>query len=157
MQKDSESVIEVDNVSKSFKTYEGKEGTFSFLRRKFYYKNALNNVNFNVKRGEIVALLGRNGSGKSTLIKLMTGILHPDTGMIRVLGMDPWKEREKLAMHIGVVFGSTHPQLFWDLPPIDTFEYIKELYNIDKHSFEKRLHQMIEMLDVEKVYKRQTR
>ena len=150
-------VIEASNVSKRFKTYENKKGTLSFLRRRFYYKQALDNVSFNVSRGEIVALLGRNGSGKSTMIKLMSGILHPDSGTIRVLGMDPWKERIKLAMHISVIFGATHPQLFWDLPPIDTFEYIRELYGIDKRLFKKRLNEMIKLLGVKNVYKRQTR
>ncbi len=150
-------VIRVDRVSKSFKTYESKKGAFGFLRRRFYYKQALESVSLSVKRGEIVALLGRNGSGKSTLIKLMTGILHPDSGKIRVLGMDPWKDRIKLAMHISVVFGATHPQLLWDLPPVDTFEYIRALYNIKEDLFRKRLREMVSMLSVNKVYKRQTR
>ncbi|MEM3181004.1 MAG: ATP-binding cassette domain-containing protein [Candidatus Micrarchaeaceae archaeon] len=150
-------MIVADSVRKSFKTYENKKGFGGFFRRKFYYKAALKGVSFSVDKGEIVALLGRNGSGKSTLIKLMAGILHPDSGSVRVLGMNPWKDRIRLAVRIGVVFGATHPQLFWDLPPLDTFNYIKELYGVDNASFRERLRYLIGMLGVEKVYKRQTR
>ena len=64
-----------------------------------------------------MALLGRNGSGKSTMLKILTGILKPDEGTVSVLGMDPSRERERLDFQIGVVLGSTHPQLYWDLPP----------------------------------------
>ncbi len=150
-------IIAVDKAVKSFRTYENKKGFMSSLRRKSYMKKALKGVSFSISESEIVALLGRNGSGKSTMIKLMSGILYPDSGSISVLGMDPWKERTDLAWNIGVIFGSTHPQLFWDLPPIDTFIYVKEIYNISDEDYNSRLSYLKKILDIEKVYKRQTR
>ncbi len=152
-----ECVIKVNRAVKQFKTYENGTGFLGFFGRKFYYKKALKGVSFTISRGEIVALLGRNGSGKSTMIKMLAGILHPDSGSIRVLGMDPWKDRITLAMKIGIVFGATHPQLLWNLPPEDTFEYIKGLYNVSDSDYKSRLDALIEMLGIRKVYKRQTR
>lgn len=150
-------VIKVENVTKGFKTYENGKGPLGMLRRKFYWKKALKGISFSIKKGEVVALLGRNGSGKSTMIKLMSGVLYPDTGNVTVLGFDPWKDRIKLAMKIGVVFGATHPQLFWDLPPIDTFNYVKGLYGISDQDYKSRLKEMLGLLSIERVYKRQTR
>ncbi len=153
----SKNIIEVKNIVKSFKTYENKKGFLGSFRRKTFMRKALKGISFSVKESEIVALLGRNGSGKSTMIKLMSGILYPDSGNVEVLGMNPWKDRIKLAMNIGVVFGSTHPQLFWDLPPIDTFIYVKEIYGIDQQDYDSRLKYLKKILNIEKVYKRQTR
>ncbi|MCL5112382.1 MAG: ATP-binding cassette domain-containing protein [Candidatus Marsarchaeota archaeon] len=151
-------VIEVSDLHKNFETYEPRStGIFRSLRRVYKTKRALRGVNMSVRQGEILALLGRNGSGKSTLIKTITGILHPDSGRVRAMGLDPWKERKKLAMQIGVVFGSTHPQLYWDLPPIDTFKYIKGVYGISDDDYKKRLKYFIELLSLKKVYKRQAR
>ena len=152
-----ENIIEVKDVKKRFKTYESGSGAFGFFRRKNSWKNALNGVSFEVKKEEIVALLGRNGSGKSTLIKIISGILYPDSGTVRIFGLNPWKERIKVVKDIGVVFGSTHPQLFWDLPPIDTFKYIRDLYEINDKDYNKRLDELVKMLDLKEVYKRQTR
>ena len=150
-------IVEAIGIVKSFKTYENGKGLFGSLRRKSFMKKALKGVSLDVKESEIVALLGRNGSGKSTMIKLMSGILYPDSGSMKVLSMDPWKERTKLAMNIGVIFGSTHPQLFWDLPPQDTFVYVKELYGISQKDYDSRLAYLKKILSIEKVYKRQTR
>ena len=151
-------VIEVENVSKRFNTYENRDtGLFSSFRRKKKVVRALDGVSFSIKRGEIVALLGRNGSGKSTMIKTITGILHPDSGKVSVLGLDPWRDRQKIAMDIGVVFGATHPQLYWNLPPIDTFEYVRDVYGVSQKDYNERLKFFIELLDISKVYKKQTR
>jgi len=151
-------VIEVSNLHKSFNTYESEGGgILSSIRRTHKKTNALNGVTMHVKKGDIVALIGRNGSGKSTLIKTITGILYPDLGTVKTLGINPWKDRKKLAMHIGVVFGSTHPQLYWNLPPIDTFDYIKDIYGISNKDYKKRLKYFIHLFNLENVYKKQTR
>lgn len=150
-------MVDARDVVKSFRTYENGKGFLGSLRRKSFMKKALKGVSLNVKESEIVALLGRNGSGKSTMIKLMSGILYPDSGSIKVQGMDPWKERTMLARNIGVIFGSTHPQLFWDLPPLDTFIYVRELYDITPRDYDSRLAYLKRILGIGKVYKRQTR
>ncbi len=151
-------VIEVSDLNKSYRTYEPRgSGIFKSFRRVYKTKHALKDVSLKVKQGEILALLGRNGSGKSTLIKSITGILHPDSGHVETMGFNPWDERKKLAMKIGVVFGSTHPQVYWNLPPIDTFRYIKGVYGISDADYEKRLKYFIKLLDLKRVYKRQAR
>ncbi|MCL5011417.1 MAG: ATP-binding cassette domain-containing protein [Candidatus Marsarchaeota archaeon] len=153
-----EEIISVKNISKSFKTFEDDAGSAkSLFNRRYYLKKVLNDVSFTIKKGEIIALLGRNGSGKSTLVKILTGIIQPDKGSVTILNLNPAKERIELDFKIGVVFGATHPQLFWDLPPIDTFNYIKGIYGIPDRQFKERLDRLIEMLSLETAWKRQTR
>jgi ABC-2 type transport system ATP-binding protein len=149
--------IEIRNVRKSFNTYETREGVFlSSFRRKKVVKRALRGVSFSVKEGSITALLGKNGSGKSTLIKLLCGIMYPDSGSIGVLGLDPWNDRIELAGRIGVVMGA-HGQLYWNLPPIDTFNLMRVVYRIPRKEYQERLDYLIKVLELENVYKRQVR
>ncbi len=150
--------IEVENVSKWFKAHEVKRsGSFvTRLMRKTYLKRALSDVSFTVKAGEIVALLGRNGSGKSTLIKILSGILHADSGKVRALGFEPWTQRIQLAQQLGVVLGA-HGQLFWNLPAVDAFEYMKGIYGIGQKEYDRRLKYFLKILDLEHVYNRQVR
>src|SRR5262252_5377627 len=89
------------------------------------------------------ALIGPNGAGKSTTIKMLTGILHPTSGNLRVLGLTPWRERRKLAYRIGAVFGQ-RSQLWYHLPPRDTFELLSRIYSLDRASFVKRRDMLIE-------------
>jgi ABC-2 type transport system ATP-binding protein len=150
-------VIEIMNVRKSFKTYEALEtGFLSSFRRKKVIKRALRGVSFSIKKGSITALLGKNGSGKSTLIKMLCGIMYPDSGSISVLGLNPWEQRIELARRIGVVMGA-HGQLYWNLPPIDTFNLMRRVYKIPLDDFKERLSSLIKMLELEEVYKRQVR
>jgi ABC-2 type transport system ATP-binding protein len=153
-----EKIIEVNGLKKRFKTHEHLDkGTWiAKLMRKSYYKTAIGGLSFSVNEGDIVALLGRNGSGKSTLIKIMTGILYPDEGTVRVLGLDPWENRMAVVSQIGVVLGA-HGQLYWNLPAIDTFNFIRAIYNIPEKEYRKRLNYLIDMLDLKKVYKRPVR
>ncbi len=155
----NEIVLEVKNIKKQYKTYHSRFGEdipLAALRRKYVIKKALRGVSFNVKRGEIVALLGQNGSGKSTMIKLLTGILHPDSGDAKVLGFVPWKQRMQLAERIGVVLGA-HNQLWWNLPAIDTFNYMRHLYQVPEKEFNERLDYFVDVLDLKDVYRRQVR
>lgn len=152
-------VIEVANLRKSFKSYESMSGKKIFLaslRRRYFTKHALNGVSFSVKKGERVMLLGENGSGKSTLIKIMVGILHPDSGDARVFGLTPWENRIKIAWDYGMVSGA-HNQMFWNLPAVDTFEYVKGLYEIPDREYKKRLDYFIRILNLEEIYKKQVR
>ena len=150
--------VHVKGVHKEFKSYETRhgEGFLSSMRRRYKIKKALVEVSFEINRGEIVALLGKNGSGKSTLIKILTGVLHPDSGTVEVLGTDPWRDRETLARRVGVVFGA-HEQLYWNLPAIDTFEFRKALYDVDNKQYSKMLKYFIDVLELKEIYKRQVR
>ena len=152
-------IIEVSGVSKKFKVFESKLGQKKFLaslRRRYYDKVALDNVGFTIKKGEAVAILGRNGSGKSTMIKILTGILYPDKGSVRVMGFDPWTDRQKLALRAGVVFGK-QDALYWNLPAIDSFDFVRRLYRVPEKDYKRRLDYLIGALSLEDVYRRQVR
>ncbi len=150
-------VIRVENLSKWYKTYESKsKGLFASLRRNYINKMALNNISFSIKEGEIVALLGKNGSGKSTLIKILSGILYPNSGNVIVLGLNPWNERIKLAFNIGVVLGA-HTQMFFDLPAYDSFDFVRKIYNIPNDVFQRNLNYFLKILELEKVYRKPVR
>ncbi len=151
-------VIVADKIKKHFVSYR-KEGTgfLAAIRRKKTFSYALNGISFRIKKGTIVALLGKNGSGKSTMLKILSGVIHPDFGSANVLGMNPSKERRKLTERIGVMFGSQHLQLEWNLPPIDTYIFMKEIYGIPEEVFRKRLKYFIRLLGIEKVYTKPTR
>ena len=142
---------------KNFKTYErASSGFLASFRRHYYTKKALISGSFSISKGQIVALLGRNGSGKSTLIKILTGILYPDSGTVNVLGFNPWKERMKLAWSIGVVLGA-HGRMYWNLPAYDTFEYMQKIYKVPEEEFKKRLAHFVDILDLKHIYKKPVR
>ncbi len=150
------SIISVRNLKKTFKTHK-REGGFlaalkSLIKREFVKKVALNGISFTIKEGEIVGLIGPNGAGKSTCIKALCGIIYPDEGEVRVMNYAPWKDRIKYVQNIGVIFGQK-TQLWWDLPAIDTFELHRSIYNIPKTPFERRMHYMSKLLEVEDVAK----
>ena len=152
-------VIKVSNIRKKFKTYKSSlsnKGLLSSIIRHYYDKKALDGLGMEIKRGEITALLGANGSGKSTLIKIMTGVLYPDSGEVTVNGLVPWKDRIKLSSQMGVVF-SQQSNLYYDLPPVDTFNYMRHLYGIPEKTFNQRLDYLVKILELKNVYTRQTR
>jgi ABC-2 type transport system ATP-binding protein len=92
---------------------------------------AVDGITLDVPAGQSVAFIGPNGAGKSTTIKILTGILHPSSGEVKVLGLTPWSERRKLAQHVGAVFGQ-RSQLWYHLPPNDTFELIARIYSLER-------------------------
>jgi ABC-2 type transport system ATP-binding protein len=104
------------------------------FRRKVSEIVAVDGVSLDVPAGHSVAFIGPNGAGKSTTIKMLTGILHPTSGEARVLGFVPWRERRKLAYHIGAVFGQ-RSQLWYHLPPGDTFELLARIYSLRRSEF----------------------
>ncbi len=149
-------IIKVENVKKDFKKYSRESGLWnalkSFFHREYEVINAIRTTSFGVEKGEILGYLGPNGAGKSTMIKLLTGILYPDTGKIEVMGFEPFKDREKYVQNIGVVFGQKST-LDWNLPAVDSFNLSRAVYQIPKKDFDKRLKELSEALDVEKVSK----
>ncbi len=138
-------MIEVKNISKVYKiAKKGKKGLFS---REYEHRRAVDDISFTINDGEIVGFIGPNGAGKSTTIKMLSGILHPDSGSISVNGYIPYKQRKKYVANIGVVFGQKS-QLNWDLPLIESFELIRYIYKIPKKKYEENLAKFIEMLDM---------
>lgn len=156
----SKNVIIVKDLVKTYKGHERgaglKEAIKSLFKRKFVYSYAVKNINFTIKKGEIVGFVGPNGAGKSTTIKILTSVLYPSSGKVRVLNFIPWEQRKKYVKNIGVVFGQKS-QLWPDLPPIDMFYLNKSIYDIPEKAFKERLETMIKILRVEKIVKRPTR
>ena len=142
--------IELNNVTKDYKIRRREEGRskfMEFVRPKYESKRAVDDINFSVQPGEIVGYIGPNGAGKSTTIKMLTGILTPTSGQVRVFGRDPCKNRTQNALKMGVVFGQ-RSQLLWDLPVRDTFELFKTMYRMDNQNFIRQRDRLIEMLDM---------
>lgn len=147
-----EKMISVQNVKKYYKIAKRDKGFLqtlgSLFHRKYEIKKAVNDISFTIKKGEIVGFIGPNGAGKSTTIKMLSGILHPDEGEIKVKGYVPYKQRKKYVKNIGVVFGQK-TQLNWDLPLVESFELMKYIYKIPQKMYEENLEKFTKLLDME--------
>ena len=145
------SFIEVNDVSKSFRVSKRSAGIPGMLANlivpKFEKKQAVQNISFSIEEGEMVGFIGPNGAGKSTTIKMLSGILYPDSGNITVGGFSPYKQRKDYVGNIGVVFGQKS-QLQWDLPVIDSFELLKAIYRIPEERYQANLKRFTDMLDM---------
>lgn len=144
-------MIEVKNVTKSYKILERDPGLMgaikALIKRKYYDKQAVQPIAFSVKKGEMVGYIGFNGAGKSTTIKMLCGILTPDTGEIKVNGIIPYKNRQENAKNIGAVFGQ-RTQLAWDIPVRESFELLKHVYEIPETKYQEMLHLFEDVLDL---------
>lgn len=153
-------LIEVKDLCKTFKVSKRNNGlkaaVKSFINREYEIVNALKNVSFNIKEGEMVGYIGPNGAGKSTTIKIMSGILYPDSGKCVINGRTPWKDRKNHVKDIGVVFGQ-RSQLWWDVPVIDSFQLLKDIYKVPQTEYEKNINELIELLNLGDIVKTPTR
>ncbi len=136
-------LIELQDVRRSF-TVRARTGRFSRTKREV---RAVDGLSFTVEAGECVGYIGPNGAGKSTTIKMLTGILVPSSGRLRVAGVDPARERVTLARRIGVVFGQ-RTTLWWDLPLRDSFELARRIYRIPDRRYRENLDRCVELLDL---------
>lgn len=143
--------IEVINLQKTFQSKRKAEGLGGSVRSLFkpQYSSveAVRRLTFQMEAGELLGFIGPNGAGKSTTIKMLTGILHPTGGEARVLGFVPWKERQKLAYHIGTVFGQ-RPQLWYHLPAIDTFRLFGKIFEMEDGETRKRIAFLAEAFEI---------
>jgi ABC-2 type transport system ATP-binding protein len=146
--------IVVKNLSKTFriaKRRAGFGGAFAGLvKRRIRTVAALEAVSFAIHRGELVGYIGPNGAGKSTTVKILAGILVPDSGECRVDGLVPWKQRVRHVARIGVVFGQ-RTQLWWDLPVIESFDLLRDIYRIPEERYVKSRSRLIDMLRLEEM------
>lgn len=145
------SFIEVNNISKAYKISQRKSGipgmVANLIVPKYEKKEAVSDISFSIEKGEMVGFIGPNGAGKSTTIKMLSGILYPDKGEIKVNGYIPYKQRKQYVGKIGVVFGQKS-QLQWDLPVKDSFELLKAIYNIPNDVYAKNYDRFVEMLEM---------
>lgn len=145
-------MIHVENLTKEFKKTikePGLKGSIkSFFKPKTEIVTAVDNISFDVPKGEILGFIGPNGAGKSTVIKMLTGILTPTSGTCEINGKIPYKNRKSYVREIGVVFGQ-RTQLWWDLALRETYAVLKEIYEVDDQSFKKRMDFLNEVLGLE--------
>jgi ABC-2 type transport system ATP-binding protein len=135
-------MIDVEHLSKQFVVRRGR------FRRERHVVEAVRDISFNVDRGELLGYLGPNGAGKSTTIKMLTGILVPTEGHVRVAGLEPSRKRIELARRIGAMFGQ-RIQLWWDLPLRDSFELLRHIYRVPADRYTTNLTRFREVLELD--------
>ena len=153
-------MIMMENVIKTYRVAKRnagfKEACKSLFSREYQEIRALDGVSFTIGDGEIVGYMGPNGAGKSSTIKILSGILTPDSGMCSVDGRVPWKDRKAHVARIGVVFGQ-RSQLWWDIPVIDSFELLRDIYSVPKALYTQNLEELTELLQLSELLKTPTR
>lgn len=154
------SLIHIQNLNKHFKVLNRREGIGGAFRDLFSgsYRTvkAVDDISFDIEAGEIVGYIGPNGAGKSTTIKMMTGILKPSGGVLQVNGLMPYNNRIKQAQIMGVVFGQ-RTQLWWDLPVIESFKILREIYKVDQKTFDEHMGMFNELVGLKALYSQQVR
>ncbi|MBR2943164.1 MAG: ATP-binding cassette domain-containing protein [Clostridia bacterium] len=153
-------MIVMDNICKTYKVAKRnagfKEAFKSLLSREYEEIHALDHVSFTIQDGETVGYMGPNGAGKSSTIKILSGILTPDSGSCLIDGRIPWKNRIEHVRNIGVVFGQ-RSQLWWDIPVIDSYELLRDIYSIPQAQYRRNLEELTELLQLSELLKTPTR
>lgn len=153
-------MITMEHVCKSYRVAKRnagmKEACKALFRREVEVIRALSDVSFTIQDGEMVGYIGPNGAGKSSTIKILSGILTPESGTCLVDGRIPWKNRTEHVRQIGVVFGQ-RSQLWWDVPVIDSFELLKDIYSIPISTYRNNLEELTELLHLQELLKMPTR
>jgi ABC-2 type transport system ATP-binding protein len=153
-------MIKVENLSKEFVVHSKKPGLKgsleSLFKRDWITKKALDNISFNVSEGEIVGLIGANGAGKTTLSKILAGIIHPSSGEVDVLGYRPFERDNIYRKQMSLIMGQK-ASLWWDLPAMDCYLLLKEIYQISDEDFHERLEDFTKQLNLESILKVQIR
>lgn len=147
-------LIHVEGIHKRFRVSRRQGGlgraVQALVRRQTEEVHALNDLSFEIPDGEIVGYIGPNGAGKSTTIKVLCGVLVPDSGTCTVDGLVPWRDRVRHVARIGVVFGQ-RSQLWWDVPVADSFELLRDIYRVPQAAYAARLEKMVHLLRLEEL------
>ncbi len=153
-------IITVKNLSKQFDYYEKEVGlknsVKSLFSRKKLVRNAVNDISFRIEEGEIIGFLGANGAGKTTTLKMLSGILYPTQGDIRVMGYKPWERKKDFKRQFSIVMGQKN-QLWWDLPANESLELNRCIYEIEKKDYDEIVGYLTELLEVKDLLKIQVR
>lgn len=144
-------IITAHNLSKVYQVQQKREGLVGSLRDlispKYQDKIAVNNVSFTIDPGELVGFIGPNGAGKTTTLKMLSGLLHPSSGQVEVLGHNPWKREYDFLRSISLVMGQKN-QLWWELPAIESFNLSKDIYGLSDSVYRKTRDELVEMLGI---------
>jgi len=153
-------MIELSHIKKTFRVARRdggmKNALRSLFRRDYTEIHALDGISFRIGDGEMVGYIGPNGAGKSSTIKIMSGILTPDSGSCVIDGLTPWKHRREHVKNIGVVFGQ-RSQLWWDVPVIDSFELIRDIYRVPQDEYKRSLDELETLLNLGEIMRTPTR
>lgn len=153
-------MIEAIDLCKEYKVTVREKGMKGMLKSFVMPENkivsAVNHITMHIEEGELVGYIGPNGSGKSTTIKLLSGILEPTQGSVKVAGCIPSKQRIQNAQNIGVVFGQ-RTQLWWDLPVQETFDLLQRIYDIPKTQYRQNVEEFVELLDLKEILNKPVR
>lgn len=153
-------MIEVSHITKTYRVAKRDAGFInafhSLFHREYEEIKALDDVSFTIQDGEMVGYIGPNGAGKSSTIKILSGILTPDSGTCVINGRIPWENRIRHVADIGVVFGQ-RSQLWWDVPVADSFELLKDIYRIDDAVYRKNREELTELLNLSELLRTPTR
>lgn len=143
--------ISVKHLTRQFTTHvkqPGLSGAFRGLfKREYITKTAVEDVSFEIEPGEFVGFLGPNGAGKTTTLKILSGVLHPSSGEVQVLGHQPWKREAALQKQFSLVLGQKN-QLWWDLPAYDSFVLNRDIYEIENSDFEAKVKELSDLLNI---------
>src|SRR5215469_8260627 len=146
--------ILVENLSKTYRVSERRPGAWGAVKglfaRRYRIVEALKHVSFSLERGELLGFIGPNGAGKSTTIKILSGILEPLSGRCEIDGLTPWRDRIRHVARIGVVFGQ-RTQLWWDLPVIDGFNLLRDIYRVPESEYRRTRDEMIGLMRLERL------
>ena len=144
-------MIEVTQLCKEYRVALHHRGALGALRNLFELRfdvvRAVDGISFQVNAGEFVGFIGPNGAGKSTTVKMLTGVLEPTAGEVRVAGRVPRRDRLAHVAHLGVVFGQ-RTQLWWDLPVIESFELLRHIYSVDANRYREQRDRLVAMLEI---------
>lgn len=153
-------IISVNNLSKTYRVPQREAGLraalHSLTHPTFQEVHAVKSINFSIQPGEIVALIGPNGAGKTTTLKMLTGLLQPTSGTISVNGFTPGKRSHDFLSNISIVLGNKS-QMLWDIPPLDTFQVLGEIYRVPKAALRDRIDEMVSLLDMSEILRKPVR
>lgn len=156
----AQTVIKVNNLKKYYKVHQkeaGLKGSIaSLFNRKYYDVKAVDGVSFEINEGELVGFIGPNGAGKTTTLKVLSGLLYPTSGEVKVLGYTPWERKAAFQKQFSLVMGQKN-QLWWDLPAQESFILNKEIYEVPDSDYKQTLDELVELLEVQDLLKVQVR
>src|SRR3990167_7054218 len=145
------SIIQVKNLTKVYSVAQKQPGIVgtlkSFFHRQYKHIRAVDDISFKINEGELVGFIGHNGAGKTTTLKILSGLLYPSDGSVKVLGFKPFERKNQFLKSISLVMGQKN-QLWWDLPAMESFRLNKEIYDLDEITFKKNLKELSDLLGV---------
>lgn len=149
-------IISVKNVSKTYDILRKEPGLFGSIKtlvsRKYEKKTAVDNIDFSIDEGDFIGFIGPNGAGKTTTIKMLSGIIHPSSGDIKVMGFTPKKLQNSFKKQFAITMGQKN-QLWWDIPALDSFELLTEIYELSKADYKHNLEELTALLEVKNLLK----